>query len=173
MYVQIKDQLKAFTAGFRSLIHPEWLQIFSADEFQKIISGEYDDIDLQDLRKNVQYFGGFHNNHPVIKWLWSVLQDDFSPEERHLFLKFVTSSSKPPVLGFSRLEPPFSIRCVEVSDDQDEGDTLGSVVRGFLAIRKKDPVSRLPTTSTCFNLLKLPIYRKKATLRDKLRYAIH
>ena len=33
-------------------------------------------------------------------------------------LQFVTSCSKPPLLGFAHLEPPFSIRCVEVSDDQ-------------------------------------------------------
>ena len=33
-------------------------------------------------------------------------------------VQFVTSCSKPPLLGFAHLEPPFSIRCVEVSDDQ-------------------------------------------------------
>lgn len=31
------------------------------------------------------------------------------------YLQFVTSCSKPPLLGFAHLEPPFSIRCVEVS----------------------------------------------------------
>lgn len=61
---------------------------------------------------------------------------------------------------------------VEVGDDEDTGDTIGSVIRGFFTIRKKDPLHRLPTSSTCFNLLKLPNYQKKATLRDKLRYAI-
>lgn len=70
------------------------------------------------------------------------------------------------------LEPPFSIRCVEVSDDQDAGDTVGSVLRGFFTIRRRDPTLRLPTSSTCFNLLKLPNYNKKSTLREKLRYAI-
>lgn len=48
----------------------------------------------------------------------------------------------------------------------------GSVIRGFFTIRKKDPQNRLPTSSTCFNLLKLPNYQKKSTLREKLRYAI-
>ena len=64
-------------------------------------------------------------------------------------------------------------RCVEVGDDEDDGDTVGSVLRGFLALKRKDPVNRLPTASTCFNLLKLPNYQKKGTLRDKLRYAIN
>ena len=49
---------------------------------------------------------------------------------------------------------------------------LGSVIRGFFTIRKKDPQNRLPTSSTCFNLLKLPNYQKKSTLREKLRYAV-
>ena len=35
-----------------------------------------------------------------------------------LYFQFVTSCSKPPLLGFANLEPPFSVRCVEVSDDQ-------------------------------------------------------
>jgi len=65
-------------------------------------------------------------------------------------LQFVTSCSKPPLLGFAHLEPPFSIRCVEVGDDEDTGDTIGSVIRGFFTIRKKDPLNRLPTSSTCF-----------------------
>lgn len=88
------------------------------------------------------------------------------------------------------MEPQFSIRCVEVSEEEDVGDTIGSVIRGFFTIRKKEPLNRLPTSSTCFNLLKcvfleffyakiivfsfnrLPNYQKKATLRDKLRYAV-
>lgn len=56
---------------------------------------------------------------------------------------------------------------------QDTGDTVGSVLKGFFNIKKKDPVGRLPTSSTCFNLLKLPNYQKKGTLKDKLRYAIN
>ena len=32
--------------------------------------------------------------------------------------QFVTSCSKPPLLGFSHLEPPFSIRCVELTEDE-------------------------------------------------------
>ena len=55
---------------------------------------------------------------------------------------------------------------------QDTGDTVGSVLKGFFNIKKRDSVGRLPTSSTCFNLLKLPNYNRKATLKEKLRYAI-
>ncbi|KAH9635355.1 hypothetical protein HF086_017921 [Spodoptera exigua] len=173
MHTQIKDQTNAFIKGFRTIINPEWLSLFSTPELQRLISGDNVPLDLRDLRRHTQYYGGFHDSHRVVCWLWDVLQRDFSEHERGMFLKFVTSCSKPPVLGFAHLKPPFSIRCVEVGDDEDTGDTIGSVIRGFFTIRKKDPLNRLPTSSTCFNLLKLPNYQKRSTLRDKLRYAVN
>lgn len=172
MRSQIREQTKHFITGFRSIVNNDWLCMFSTPEFQRLLSGDNNPIDLIDLRKNTKYYGGFHNNHRVISWLWDILEKDFNPDEHSAFLKFVTSCSKPPLLGFAHLEPPFSIRCVEVGDDLDTGDTVGSVLRGFFTIRRKDPVNRLPTSSTCFNLLKLPNYQKKSTLREKLRYAI-
>ncbi|KAJ0180720.1 hypothetical protein K1T71_004124 [Dendrolimus kikuchii] len=173
MHMQIKDQTNAFIKGFRTIINPEWLALFSTPELQRLISGDNVPLDLRDLRRHTQYYGGFHDSHRVVCWLWDVLQRDFTENERAMFLKFVTSCSKPPVLGFAHLKPPFSIRCVEVGDDEDTGDTIGSVIRGFFTIRKKDPLNRLPTSSTCFNLLKLPNYQKRSTLRDKLRYAVN
>ncbi|KAM8886763.1 ubiquitin-protein ligase E3B isoform 3-T3 [Spinachia spinachia] len=172
MHTQIKEQTAAFIRGFRSIINSEWLHMFSTPEVQRLISGDNAEIDLDDLKKHTVYYGGFHSSHRVIIWLWDILSSDFTSDERAMFLKFVTSCSRPPLLGFAYLKPPFSIRCVEVSDDQDTGDTLGSVLRGFFTIRKKEPGGRLPTSSTCFNLLKLPNYSKKSILRDKLRYAI-
>ncbi|KZC11880.1 Ubiquitin-protein ligase E3B [Dufourea novaeangliae] len=172
MHMQIKDQTAAFMKGFRSIINLEWLTLFSTPELQRLITGDNVPLDLRDLRRHTQYYGGFHDSHRVVCWLWDILEKDFSEEERGLFLKFVTSCSKSPLLGFAYLDPPFSIRCVEVGDDEDTGDTIGSVIRGFFTIRKKDPQNRLPTSSTCFNLLKLPNYQKKSTLREKLRYAV-
>ncbi|EFN88458.1 Ubiquitin-protein ligase E3B [Harpegnathos saltator] len=172
MHHQIKEQTTAFIKGFRSIINPDWLSLFSTPELQRLISGDNVPLDLRDLRRHTQYYGGFHDSHRVVCWLWDILEKDFTEEERGLFLKFVTSCSKSPLLGFAHLEPPFSIRCVEVCDDEDTGDTIGSVIRGFFTIRKKDPQNRLPTSSTCFNLLKLPNYQKKSTLREKLRYAV-
>uniref|UniRef100_A0A914YK25 Ubiquitin-protein ligase E3B n=1 Tax=Panagrolaimus superbus TaxID=310955 RepID=A0A914YK25_9BILA len=170
---QTKKQRDHFISGFRSIISSTWLSLFSTHELQMLISGTTYDIDVGDLRKNTAYYGGFHSKHRVIKWLWEIIEHDFTSDERKLFLKFVTSCSRGPLLGFCSLEPPFSIRCIEVGDDQDQGDTLGSVVRGFFAIKRNRNPARLPTSSTCFNLLKLPNYSKKSLLLEKLRYAIH
>ncbi|KAI2567875.1 UBE3B isoform 6, partial [Pan troglodytes] len=115
---QIKNQTAALISGFRSIIKPEWIRMFSTPELQRLISGDNAEIDLEDLKKHTVYYGGFHGSHRVIIWLWDILASDFTPDERAMFLKFVTSCSRPPLLGFAYLKPPFSIRCVEVSDDQ-------------------------------------------------------
>ena len=61
-------------------------------------------------RRHVVYYGGFHSSHRVVRWLWDVLEHDYNPTQRSAFLKFVTSCSRPPLLGFSQLHPQFSIR---------------------------------------------------------------
>ena len=103
-YTRIKNQIKMFTEGFKSLMKPEWINMFSVPELQQLISGESSDVDLEDLkfvfkdlsfieksvllyRSNVVYQGGYHRTHPVIKWLWQVLEQEFSREERALFLR--------------------------------------------------------------------------------------
>lgn len=40
------------------------------------------------------------------------LPPGYKPEERRALLKFVTSSSRPPVQGFKHLHPPFTIHKV-------------------------------------------------------------
>lgn len=99
---QTKKQCENFVAGFRSIINLKWLSLFNTHELQYLISGHtrflfrinqkfyiFSDIDMDDLRKHVQYYGGFHSNHRLIKWLWNILTNDFSSKERHLFLKVI------------------------------------------------------------------------------------
>jgi ubiquitin-protein ligase E3 C len=46
------------------------------------------------------------------------------------------------------------------------------IIRGY-SPSKGDTNLQLPTSSTCVNLLKLPDYKDKETLREKLMYAIN
>nr|CAB3267459.1 ubiquitin-protein ligase E3B [Phallusia mammillata] len=180
MHTQIQQQTRAFVRGFRSVISPQWTSMFSAPELQRLISGDNVDMDLADLKKNVVYYGGFHSRHRVVLWLWDILERDYTPSQRSAFLKFVTSCSRPPLLGFQQLQPQFTIRCVEVPDDEDPGDTVANVLRGFLRLsatkgsnsKSQKYPHRLPTASTCFNLLKLPNYPSKDVLKEKLKQAI-
>ena len=82
MHKQISGQVAAFRTGFRQLVRPDWLNLFSGPEVQRLISGDNSPVDLKDLRRNTSYYGGFHDSHRVIVWLWEVLEKDFSDAEK-------------------------------------------------------------------------------------------
>jgi len=67
----------------------------------------------------------------------------------------------PPDVYLNILLMPARSTCVQV----DSGAPLLAALGG------KD-VSRLPSASTCSNMLKLPNYRRASTMREKLLYAI-
>eukprot|EP00004_Rigifila_ramosa_P027996 TRINITY_DN9336_c0_g1_i3.p1 TRINITY_DN9336_c0_g1~~TRINITY_DN9336_c0_g1_i3.p1 ORF type:complete len:970 (-),score=151.72 TRINITY_DN9336_c0_g1_i3:9-2726(-) len=155
---QTAAQTAAFLAGFHTLIKKEWLAMFrDVSELQRLLCGDNVAIDVTDLRRHARYNGYIESDHAV-EWFWELFAE-MAPEERSALLRFVTSSSKPPLGGFAHLHPPFTIQRV------DNAHTYF----GFFSIMDTD---RLPTSSTCFNLLKLPNYNRKSTMREKLRYAI-
>ena len=40
-----------------------------------LIGGAFISIDLEDIKKNVEYGGDFHDRHPTIRIFWQVVQD--------------------------------------------------------------------------------------------------
>ncbi|KAI0237012.1 ubiquitin-protein ligase (E3) [Massospora cicadina] len=144
---QLQRQSRAFLGGLADILPPLWLQMFDPAELQMVISGGRQPIDVAELRANFTYSGVYHPEHPTILAFWEVVHR-LAPDALALLLKFVTSCSRPPLLGFKALSPPLCIR--------DAGTDDG----------------RLPTASTCVNLLKLPIYSSRAVLEKKLMYAI-
>lgn len=144
---QLRQQCLAFRQGLEELLPSHWLRLFAPHELQVLVSGAESPIDLIDLREHTHYEGGYNPMHPVVKAFWHVVED-FDERQRRLLLKFVTSCSRPPLLGFKDLVPQFCIH------------SAGS-----------EP-GRLPTASTCMNLLKLPEIADEAQLREKLLYAI-
>jgi hypothetical protein len=149
----IAAQSRAFLSGFRDVIPVNWLRMFSAPELQLLIGGTPRDVDVADMRSNTVYAGGYHDQHPVITAFWDVLEHDFNHEDRAAFLMFLTSCSRPPLLGFGKLNPRMAIHRVPLASAA--------------------AAAKLPTSATCMNLLKLPEYPHKTLLRDKLKYAIH
>lgn len=153
LQVQPALQTNAFLQGLGQLIQPSWLSMFNQTELQTLVSGDSGDIDVSDLRRNTLYGGVYvigddNEEHPTVKLFWEVMEN-LPNEDRQKVLRFVTSTPRAPLLGFSHLNPRFTIR--DSSVDQD----------------------RLPSTSTCVNLLKLPRYSCAGTLRDKLLYAVN
>ncbi|XP_050375233.1 E3 ubiquitin-protein ligase UPL6 [Argentina anserina] len=149
---QIRQQSSHFLRGFQQLIQKDWIDMFNEHELQLLISGSVDSLDIDDLRRNTNYVGGYHGEHYVIDMFWEILKS-FSLENQKKFLKFVTGCSRGPLLGFKYLEPLFCIQ-----------RAAGSAT--------DEALDRLPTAATCMNLLKLPPYRSKEQLEMKLMYAI-
>ncbi|XP_062178168.1 E3 ubiquitin-protein ligase UPL6 isoform X2 [Alnus glutinosa] len=150
---QIRQQSSHFLRGFQLLIQKDWIDMFNEHELQLLISGSLDSLDVDDIRLNTNYAGGYHKDHYVIEMFWEVLKS-FSLENQKKFLKFVTGCSRGPLLGFRYLEPLFCIQ-----------RAAGNAA--------EEALDRLPTSATCMNLLKLPPYRSKEQLEMKLLYAIN
>lgn len=81
------------------VIKLDWLQMFSSQELQVLISGAAIPIDIQDLRRHTNYSGGFSDTHPVMVMFWDAVMQ-FTDKQKRQLLKFVTSCSRPPLLGF-------------------------------------------------------------------------
>lgn len=153
LQVQPYLQTNAFLQGLGQIIQPSWLSMFNQGELQRLVGGDAGEVDVADLRRNTVYSGVYvigddNEEHPTVKLFWQVMES-MSTADRQKVLKFVTSTPRAPLLGFGHLNPRFSIR--DSSSDEE----------------------RLPSTSTCANLLKLPRYTSAKTLREKLMYAIN
>ncbi|MBE3043993.1 HECT domain-containing protein [Candidatus Bathyarchaeota archaeon] len=152
LVAQPSAQTNAFIHGLRSIIEPSWLSMFNQVELQRLVGGDSSEIDVEDLRRHTMYGGVYvigddGLEHETVRMFWRVMAR-LEDGQRREVLKFVTSTPRAPLLGFSQLSPPFSIR-----DSGSEAD-------------------RLPSASTCVNLLKLPRYRDEVTLREKLLLAV-
>ena len=153
--LQVQPQLQtfAFLRGLGTIVSPSWLSMFNQTELQTLLSGSRSEISIADLRAHTMYGGVYAIGddgleHPTVALFWDVLQK-LDDADRRKVLKFVTSTPRAPLLGFEMLNPWFSIR--DSGNDQ----------------------SRLPTTSTCVNLLKLPVYKSREVLRERLLYSIN
>ena len=151
LIVQPYRQTQAFLRGLYTMIDGSWISMFNQFELQRLIGGDSKEIDVEELRRHTVYSGVYvigddGQEHPTVKMFWEVMHT-MSDKERRNVLKYVTSTPRAPLLGFSQLSPAFSIR--DGGGDQE----------------------RLPSASTCVNLLKLPRYEKIETLRAKLLYA--
>ena len=149
---EIRAQSAAFLRGFHQIIEPQWIAMFNRSEMQELLAGAEGDIDVADLRDHTLYSGGYTEDHPVVARFWRVFSGMDGEEQRGL-LKFATSCSRPPLQGFAALEPHFCIH----RGGQGEAD---------------EGVARLPSASTCMNLLKLPPYRSDAEMAKKMLYAL-
>ena len=71
--VETRHFTDAFRRGLEEVIEPEWVSMFNEEELQMLIRGRGTaGIDLDDLRGNVNYAGGYSEGHPTIQSFWQV-----------------------------------------------------------------------------------------------------
>lgn len=133
------------------MIPIEWLRMFNTKELQLLISGDRRAIDIDDMKRHTHYGSGYHESQPYIQAFWKIIEE-MSTEDQGNFLRFVTSCSRQPLMGFGTLNPTFAVQKIPTNE------SFGS--------------ARLPSAATCMNLLKLPQYNSIELLKEKLLYAI-
>ena len=146
----IMPQIKAYLEGFHELIPRPLIAMFNEYEIELLLCG-VPEINVRDWRANTVYTD-YTEDQDVIRWFWEIVEA-YPTQDRVLLLQFVTGSSRVPMGGFAALE-----------------GAQGPMK--FTISRVNVPLDRLPTASTCFNLLKFPEYTTKDMLQEKLRIAV-
>jgi E3 ubiquitin-protein ligase TRIP12 len=144
-----REHAEAFRRGFSQVIAWEATQIFTCKEIITVLSGDMNGVfTIPDLEKNVIIEHGYDVRSPHIRMLFEVLVD-LDQGERQNFVQFVTGSRYLPVGGLSALRPK-------------------------LTVARKEGINGLglPSVMTCKNYLKLPPYKSRELLREKLVQAI-
>ncbi|RXM96705.1 putative E3 ubiquitin-protein ligase HERC4 [Acipenser ruthenus] len=135
---------EAFYEGFHKVCGGKVLQLFQPNELQAMVIGNTN-YDWKELEKSTEYKGEYWADHPTIKLFWEVFHE-LPLEEKKQFLLFLSGSDRIPILGMKSLKL--------VIQPTGGGEQY------------------LPVAHTCFNLLDLPKYTDKQTLRAKLIQAI-
>ncbi|KAH8977914.1 HECT-domain-containing protein [Lactarius hatsudake] len=143
---QIKQQSDAFFEGL----------MFNQQELQVLLGGVNTPIDLDDLRRNTNYGGLYGPDEPTILAFWKVVEG-FDAEQRRALLRFVTSVGAPA----PSVRTPFHLPYRSHTDCPSLCSCL-FFNRGFSGLVPKFCIrdaggdeNRLPTSSTCVNLLKV------------------
>ncbi|XP_063291143.1 probable E3 ubiquitin-protein ligase HERC4 isoform X2 [Pelobates fuscus] len=140
----VASLFNAFSLGFHKVCGGKVLELFQPNELQAMVIGNTN-YDWKDLEKNTEYKGEYWADHPTIKIFWNVFHE-LPLEKKKQFLLFLTGSDRIPILGMKSLKL--------VIQPTGGGDDF------------------LPVAHTCFNLLDLPKYTDKETLKSKLIQAI-
>jgi len=144
---EAEPQVAAVRRGIGTCVPVELLTLFTWQELELRVSGR-PTVDLALLRRCTTYGAGIRESDAHARFLWEVL-DDFLPEQRCMFLRFVWGRSRLPVSA-ADFERNFELK----------------------TLQRDRPDDALPVSHTCFFSLELPKYSRKEILQDKLLYAV-
>jgi E3 ubiquitin-protein ligase HACE1 len=147
----IGHQIKSFREGFHEIIPHSLISLFDEYELELLMSG-LPDIDVDDWERNTEYSGAYDATTPVIRWFWDVVHS-YDKKNLATLLQFATGCSRVPFGGFVNLVGATGLTKFTISSTEYTPN-------------------KLPTASTCFNLLKLPEYPTNELLQDRLNVAL-
>eukprot|EP01102_Stenamoeba_stenopodia_P000806 TRINITY_DN10753_c0_g1_i1.p1 TRINITY_DN10753_c0_g1~~TRINITY_DN10753_c0_g1_i1.p1 ORF type:complete len:857 (-),score=176.60 TRINITY_DN10753_c0_g1_i1:30-2600(-) len=147
----ISKQIEYFLDGFHTILPASYIAVFNEFELELLISGA-PKIDIDDWENNTAYTG-FTPTDPQIEWYWSIVKE-MTEEQKALLLQFTTGTSGLPIGGFAQLKG------------------VGGLTKFTISKKPEASDESLPTASTCFNLLRLPVYTSYDQLKQKLLLAI-
>ncbi|XP_026152678.1 probable E3 ubiquitin-protein ligase HERC1 isoform X2 [Mastacembelus armatus] len=142
---EMDSQVAAVREGMSTIIPVPLLSLLTAQQLEQLVCG-LPEVSVEMLKKLVRY-RDITESHHLIGWFWQSLEE-FTNEERVLFLRFVSGRSRLP------------------SNPAD-------ITQKFQIIKVDRPMNGLPTAQTCFFLLRLPPYTSQSILAERLRYSIH
>ncbi|KAJ8532872.1 hypothetical protein K7X08_015761 [Anisodus acutangulus] len=146
----ISRQIEAFKSGFDQVFPIRHLQVFTADELERLLCGECGFWNSNELLDQIKFDHGYTANSPPVINLLEIMRE-FDSKQQRAFLQFVTGAPRLPPGGLSSLSPKLTIVRKTCSGLVDED---------------------LPSVMTCANYLKLPSYSSKEKMKEKLLYAI-
>eukprot|EP00658_Telonema_sp_P-2_P043981 TRINITY_DN31859_c0_g1_i1.p1 TRINITY_DN31859_c0_g1~~TRINITY_DN31859_c0_g1_i1.p1 ORF type:complete len:272 (-),score=52.31 TRINITY_DN31859_c0_g1_i1:406-1221(-) len=163
-YVALMVQAKArhwaiplaeLRASVHKLIPAEHLAPFSANELELLISG-LPTIDVDDWREHTEYRGCLDSDKECI-WFWEIL-GRMTQEQRALLLQFATGTTRVPIQGFGQLYGYSGLQMFTIAM--------------FPGCSPLNLAGALPTSSTCFNMLKLPQCSSLEDLEERLHVVV-
>ncbi|KAM7405656.1 hypothetical protein PAMP_000090 [Pampus punctatissimus] len=138
-------QVAAVREGMSWIVPVPLLSLLTAKQLEQMVCG-MPEICCDVLKKVVRY-REVDEQHALVQWFWQTL-DEFSNEERVLFMRFVSGRSRLPA-------------------------NTADISQRFQIMKVDRPYDSLPTSQTCFFQLRLPPYSSQAVMAERLRYAIN
>ncbi|XP_038640315.1 probable E3 ubiquitin-protein ligase HERC1 isoform X8 [Scyliorhinus canicula] len=142
---EIDRQVAAVREGMSWIVPVPLLSLLTAKQLEQMVCG-LPEISVEVLKKVVRY-REVDEQHQLTQWFWQTLEE-FSNEERVLFMRFVSGRSRLPA-------------------------NTADISQRFQIMKVDRPYDSLPTSQTCFFQLRLPPYSSQAIMAERLRYAIN
>jgi hypothetical protein len=154
-----------FVSSFHSVLPVSLFEHFSLNDLQLLLSGS-PEVDINSLREEACYTGGYGEATPQVQWFWDILKQDLSGEEVSALLAFITGC---PCVPHSGLKPPLTLTMIENVNATSDHDKETNVNQSE-ANEMRDSV--LPRSHTCFHQIVLPLYSCKEKMLEKVLYAL-